>query len=399
MLTRVSDNMKFMTMVNNLFAAQQKYTALAEKMATQKNVNRPSDDPIGMSRILDYRSTKASIGQYTRNIGHAESWLSMSESKLTSAENLLIRAREIALSQASGTADEQSRKTAAVELGSIIDELRAIANSKFGNRYLFAGTRTDTEPFAETSGTASIGTATAAAGNVFDGTVTSGGTYTGTVNKTYVVRIVAGGTLADATYRVSSDGGVTWGSEQTHLDAGVDLGDGIALTFADTGSNDLAANDIFHVNARTAGYYRGNGEEMSIDVGKNTPFNYGISGEAAFTDRGNGEVDIFGALNALKTGLENNDAGLISDQIDRMKSARDQISKYTTMCGSRISSLDVARTNLTAVDEKLTGMCADIEDADLAQLITDFSMKGVALQASYAIAASIQEISILEFLK
>ncbi|MDD5231847.1 MAG: flagellar hook-associated protein FlgL [Syntrophales bacterium] len=399
MLTRVSDNMKFRTMVNNLFSAQEKYTTLAEKMATQKNVNRPSDDPIGMSKILDYRSTKASLGQYASNVDHAESWLTMSESKLTSAEDLLIRAREIAVTQSSATASEQSRETAAVEVDSIIDELRSIANSKLGNRYIFAGTMTDTEPFFEIAGIPAIGTAEAAGGNAFDGTVASGGTYTGAVNKTYVVKIITGGTLADATYKVSSDGGATWGSEQTDLDAGtITLGDGITMTFADTGANRLAANDIFHVNALAAGYFRGNGSEMSIEVSKGTTFSYGISGEAVFTDKGSGEVDIFDVLNDLKMGLENNDADGISTQINRLKDGRDQVSKYTAMCGSRIASLDVTRTNLTAIDEKLTSMCSDIEDADLVKLATDFAMKEVALQASYAIAASIQETSILKFL-
>jgi len=58
MAIRVSENMKFNTMVNNLFRVQDSYNEVMEKMATQKKINRPSDDPIGMSRVLSLRKSR-----------------------------------------------------------------------------------------------------------------------------------------------------------------------------------------------------------------------------------------------------------------------------------------------------------------------------------------------------
>ena len=54
----------------------------------------------------------------------------------------------------------------------------------------------------------------AASGNYYTGTATAGGTYTGTSGKTYTVEIVDAGALGAATYRVSEDGGTTWGATQ-----------------------------------------------------------------------------------------------------------------------------------------------------------------------------------------
>ena len=294
MLTRVSDNMKFTTMTDNMFKVQTKYAELQEKLATEKEVNRPSDDPSGMAKILGYRSSRAAISNYQDNVTQGKSWLTVTETKLSSIEDLLVSAKEIAIAQGTATASADTRASAAETLQPLIDEMLSAANSTYGNRYIFGGSKADSEPFSATSSAASVGTAAAGRGNSFDGTVASSGTYTGTTNKTYVVKIATGGTLADATYQVSSDGGKIWGTVQTNLDTGtITLGDGIAMTFTDSGATHLTANDIFYVDGTTAGYYNGNGSELTVETGKGIDFGYNISGEEALTNKGGGTVDVF----------------------------------------------------------------------------------------------------------
>jgi len=100
---------------------------------------------------------------------------------------------------------------------------------------------------------ASIGTAVAADGNTYTGAVASGGTYTGTTNCSYLVEIVEGGPLASATYRVSEDGGTTWGSTLALAGGTIDVFDdahgsdlGVDATFTDA---TFAAGDQFIVDA------------------------------------------------------------------------------------------------------------------------------------------------------
>jgi flagellar hook-associated protein 3 FlgL len=317
MAIRVSESMKYNTIVNNLFRVQDSYNEVMEKMASQKKINRPSDDPIGMSRVLSLRKSRASVEQYCRNIDGCNSWIEITESKLSSVDDLLVNAREIAIAQSTATASAETRSISAVAVQQIIDEMLLLANSKYGDRYLFSGTRMDGEPFSSSESAATIGPAVAADGNVFDGTVASGGgPYTGPVNKTYVVKIIDSGVFGVATYQISSDAGKNWSSTDTIPGDGTihDLGgDGIDLTFT-AGLNDLTANDIFYVNASAPGYYNGNGEELSVEIGKDTSFDYSISGESVFTDNGGGNVDIFKVLNDLKSSLEANDPDGIAAQ-------------------------------------------------------------------------------------
>ena len=400
MITRVTDKMKYDLLNNGIYNTQSQYGEIMEKMASQKQVNKPSDDPLGMGKILDYRAVKAQISSYKDNIDSSKSWLSATESNLTNVNDILTKVKELAVAQASATATASTRQIAADSLQPLVDQIRSLANSKFGNRYIFSGTKTDTEPFAATLSAARIDTAVSASGNTFDGTVTSGGTYTGAANKTYAIKIITGGTLAASTYQISTDGGKTWGATQPAggLSGPVTVGDGIDLTLT-AGTVDLAANDIFYVHAYAPGYYNGNGEELSSEVGMGVTSNYNVTGEAAFTDQGGGTVNLFKVLDDLKTALENNDADGVRNQLDSLDQASEQINRYTAQCGTRTNGLDASNTALEDMDLRITGLTSNIEDADMAALITEYQKKQLALQATYKMAGDMGSISILNFLR
>jgi flagellar hook-associated protein 3 FlgL len=353
-----------------------------------------------MNRVLDLRESKASIEQYGRNMDGCESWVTITESKLSAAGDLLVKAREVAVAQSTATSSAESRSSEAETVQQLIDEMLALANSKYDGRYLFSGTKSGEAPFSSSGRSAAeIGAAAAANGNTFDGDVTSGGTYTGSVNKTYVVKIIDGGVLADATYKVSDDGGKTWGDEKDDLDTGtITIGDGIDLTFTN-GTADLTTDDIFYVQTFATGYYNGNGEEISVNVGEGITFAYSISGEAAFTDKGEGNVEIFSILNDLKTALETNNPDGIASCLDGLEDASNQISKNISVCGTRMNRLEIAKKNMADMDMNLTELISGVEDADVSEIITRFAMKEIALKASYSVASKIGNLTILNFLK
>jgi flagellar hook-associated protein 3 FlgL len=400
MITRVTEGMKYTLMTNNLNNVQSKYNVLMEQLSTQKRINRPSDDPIGTSSVMDCRDSLSSIEQYKKNIDSCASWLSVTESTLSSANDILIKIQEMAVSQASATATSATREQAAAALQPLIDQLISLANTKIGNQYLFSGSMSDTKPFEETdAGAYAGGPATAARDNTYTGTATASGNYDGTTNATYVLNIVDGGVLNAATYRISSDGGKTWSSESNAGDMSsgtVALGGNISLTF-DAGT--LGAGDVFWVNAFVSGQYRGNGEDLSVNVGKDHTISYSISGESVFTEKGKGTTDIFGTLNTIKSAMETGNADGISSQLENLEAAEAQVTQYQALCGNRSNSLEVTSNNYNALNTNITQLMSNIEDADVTQLIIDYNMKEVALQASYSLAAKIGNISILDFIK
>ncbi len=140
---RITENMRYGSLIDSLGRAQGNYRSLMEQMASQKKINRPSDDPVGTTRVLDFRGVRDSIAQYGRNIENADAWLQLSETKLENISDLIGQAREAGI-------NNQSSETAQVlaqNVGSLLEEILSLANSKFGDRYLFAGSRTDQVPF------------------------------------------------------------------------------------------------------------------------------------------------------------------------------------------------------------------------------------------------------------
>jgi flagellar hook-associated protein 3 FlgL len=399
MVMRITDNMRFNNTVASLANAQSQYDNVMEKMGSQKKINRISDDPLGMTMLLGYRKAQTSIDQYQRNIDNSNGWLAMTESKLTSAGDLLTKAREVAVGQGTATASAETRRIAADNVQQLKEEMLSLANSQYGGRYLFSGSRMDAAPFSTTSQPASIDSPSPASSNYFDGNVAVGGTYSATRNNTFVVKIINGGTLADATYQTSSDGGKTWGVEQTDLDIGtINLPDGITVTFTDSGSKHLAAGDMFSVHAYAAGYYRGDNTNLTMDVGKDATINYNITGETAFVGL-NGGTDVFKALDDLKSALTNNDPQGILDQIDRLKTASDQVNLSISKIGTAMNRIDVSKSNLQDFRQQLTNLTSQTEDADIAELSISLATRQLALQACYSLASKIGNNTILDFIK
>jgi flagellar hook-associated protein 2 len=104
--------------------------------------------------------------------------------------------------------------------------------------------------------TKAIEAAAADSGNTFDGTVTSSGTYTGTTNKSYLIEITTGGAVGVAQFKVSEDGGVTWGADNAYTTSGSATSifdelnssdEGVDVAFG-AGTQDFAVGDRFTID-------------------------------------------------------------------------------------------------------------------------------------------------------
>lgn len=118
----------------------------SEQIATGKKINRPSDDPTAMSRIIGYTTHISAIGEYKRAIDSAKGFLEAADSALSGLNDILIRAKELALSGATGTMDPNSRLMIAREVGVLFESAVGIANTKVGDRYIFSGFKSNIAP-------------------------------------------------------------------------------------------------------------------------------------------------------------------------------------------------------------------------------------------------------------
>ena len=135
---------------NNLHSMQNGAAELGnllQKMSNGKNIQRPSDDPIGAVQVLTVQRDQAATSQFVDNIGALSDSLDRNESYLTSMIDLQNRMREIVTSAGNGTLSPEDREAYADELDTLKDAMVDLANAKDdkGN-YLFAGNSTTTAP-------------------------------------------------------------------------------------------------------------------------------------------------------------------------------------------------------------------------------------------------------------
>ncbi len=77
---RVSTMMMFNNIVRNLAKSTERTQEIQEVISTGKKINQLSDDPVAVTKLLNYQTHLNKLGQYKENISYGNSWLSMSDS-------------------------------------------------------------------------------------------------------------------------------------------------------------------------------------------------------------------------------------------------------------------------------------------------------------------------------
>jgi len=90
---RVTNKMMTDTVSANLFRQAIRLLDAQEIVSSEKIINRPSDDPIGMGKVLDYRKALSSTGQYQRNVTRGKMWVEHTEVVLDEVNDLLRQAQ------------------------------------------------------------------------------------------------------------------------------------------------------------------------------------------------------------------------------------------------------------------------------------------------------------------
>ncbi|MCH2108742.1 MAG: hypothetical protein MK135_05400 [Polyangiaceae bacterium] len=110
-------------------------------------MQRPSDDPSSAALLSKTQRELATNQSYQSSLELGLADLSLAESTLSEAGQLLQRAREISLAAANGSATPAMRDAAALEIAGIRDALLGVANTQGVSGYIFAGSQSQQEAF------------------------------------------------------------------------------------------------------------------------------------------------------------------------------------------------------------------------------------------------------------
>ena len=117
-------------------------------VTTGKRINNLSDDPVGLIQCLNIKSSLSNLDQLEKNISTARNWLNAGEIALDSINDLVSDTKVLCLQMANDSMNSTNRADAAELVDGTLRQILSLANTEVSGQYIFAGTKTDTRPFA-----------------------------------------------------------------------------------------------------------------------------------------------------------------------------------------------------------------------------------------------------------
>ncbi|WP_430735201.1 flagellin [Halodesulfovibrio aestuarii] len=140
---RIARSMIYTQSLNGMNSSMSEILRLGEQAASQKRINRPSDDPSGAALVLDLQSHINSLAQYNENITSAKGWLDTANEQMGTISKTIIRMQELAEQGATGTVTTKQRDLIATELRELQVQLVGLTNGDYAGNSLFAGAAID----------------------------------------------------------------------------------------------------------------------------------------------------------------------------------------------------------------------------------------------------------------
>jgi flagellar hook-associated protein 3 FlgL len=149
MVMKVSTSMFFDRASTQLGNVQGSMAKTQEQLSTGKQITKPSDEPDKASLVTRLESEISRQKSYQGNIKAVEIRLTAEETALQNTSDVMVRIKELSILAGSDTLGPADRRTIALEMTELRNQLLSLANSQDSNgNYLFAGSRVSQMPFA-----------------------------------------------------------------------------------------------------------------------------------------------------------------------------------------------------------------------------------------------------------
>ncbi len=376
MLSRTTSSQMSNSLMNYMAATQGKFNKLSTQLGTQKRINSITDDAVAAKSILSAKREINLYNGYIKNMQTAQYELTAANDAIKSSEGRVSRAKDIAMLMANGTYSQTEIDGFKKEVDGIIDTMTSLANTEYGDTYLFSGTATLQKPYSSE--------------------VVQGNTFTKNDDGTYTAKDKDGNELF--TMKAVDDGTGKYKWQKTD---GTDV-TADELVMSTTNINYNGTDEPKKILIGEGGIE----EELSIigsDIyGKGSvSSSFGIdpeTGEPKTTVSSDGESGVLASLYELSAALEANDYDAIKNAMNGLDEGVNNLAANKAKIGIAGNRFD---TLISAYDNNvtnLTSLKSSLEDADITQVVTEWMQSQYALQASYSISAQMMNISIMNYI-
>ena len=396
---RISTSQIFSQSLQQMNSALSNVTELNMMNSSQKRINRPSDDPSGMGKVMELSSYNQSLSGYLENCSISNSYLSLADQSLVQASENITAAMETAEQAATETYTEKQLQMMAEEMESYQDSLLTIANTQMGTDSVFAGNDLESNAYSTSLGV------TLPNDSLSNASITS---LTGEVDSTVYVRFDSDGDVGtdELDYRYSTDGGTTWTSEtlaagDTVLDFGTaqaELATGTTVTTADGEGNGT------EFIVREAMQYIGSDDAMSVNISESTETDMTSVGSSIFggIDASTGEPypdpNLFETMSDCIAYMETGNHEGVAECLEELRDAHELLEAQAANIGARENKVTYTQSSLSLVQQITTAGISREEDADATQILVELEQASYVYEAVLNSSAKVMNMSLLNYI-
>lgn len=147
MALRVTPGMMHGNLMRNITHNLNRMENQQNMLSTGRKLNKPSDDPVGITYSLRYRSELAMNEQYEKNVTTAKAQLEHTDSVLGQLNDIVQRAQELVTQAQNGTNPQSALDAISIEINQIYEQAVMIGNDSINGKYIFNGQMTDKAPY------------------------------------------------------------------------------------------------------------------------------------------------------------------------------------------------------------------------------------------------------------
>ncbi|MCE1184391.1 flagellar hook-associated protein FlgL [Zoogloea sp.] len=395
---RITTGMIFEKNLSLLQKQNSKMADASAQLSSGRRVLAPSDDPVAAARALEVSQSQSVNRNYESNQGYASDALSLVDSKLSAANDLVTYVRTRAVEAGNGSYSATELKAIASDLGQQFTGLQSIANSQDSTgEYIFGGLRSNVQPFT---------------GNIASGVSYQGdqGTRNLQISASRSLPITSSGDEIFNTIRApagsayllgaAGNGGTALPSAMS-LSGGynghsyaIEVGAGPSYTFYDN------TNDPGHASPITPTVsVSGSDTTLSIPGISMTLSGVPATGDKFSLSTVASAFDVLGSfVTALGSG--NSAAARFSAKqtIAGMDATQNSISQVQAGVGSRMVEVETQQSISGDLGLQYSNTMSRLQDADYAKSISDLTQQKTYLEASQQAFLKVSNLSLFNYL-
>lgn len=337
---KVTENTTYRMLQTNLDRITSRLENTRFQGATGIKLNLPSDDPAAIRPVLTTRTQIRHTERYLETMGVTLDKMESTDGHLASVENIMVRAKEIAINAINSGMSTADLATLADEVGQLRQELLDSANAKVDGKYIFAGYEEKTIPFVPNPA------------------------YIPAVNPPVIGQYDP----TDST---------TW----PYIYQGDNNPTELEITPGEYLESNLTGNDLF----------------FGVS-------NANWSAPPAVNQSDAGRIDIFSVLTRVEEAIRAGNVddplgpgGGIQAQIDNLELGADQERRLRSQLGNRAERVESAMLHQEDVKIDLEQILSRYQDTDAIENFNDIIKQETAFQAALSITSKVSQISILDY--